>query len=405
METIVLTPTEVQKYAVIDRALKGEVTVERAAQVLGLCERQVYRLKAKVKVAGSRGVAHGNRGQPSKRKLPRDKEARILQLARTTYRGFNDHHLSEKLQRREGIHVSRETVRRLLRAQGIGPRRSRRPPKHRSRRERKPQAGMMLQCDGSLHDWLEGRGPQLCLLAAIDDATNQVWARFEAAETTSGYFRLLRDLTTQEGLPLSLYADKHSIFKLERKEPTLEEQLRGKTPETQLERALRELGITLIYAHSPQAKGRIERFFGICQDRLISELRLAHATTCQQANAVLKPFLTEYHHQFTTTAPAAWRPLPQPFDPHHYFCHKEQRTVGADNCFSFQGRSYQLPATPYRASWAKAKVDVHLLVNNSLRVYYQDQRISFKPTRTTRLTTTPQPLNNHPTTLTFSRCR
>jgi transposase len=151
-----LTPTEVQKYAVIDRALKGEVTVERAAQVWGLCERQVYRLKAKVKVAGSRGVPHGNRGQLSKRKLPRDKEARILQLARTTYRGFNDHHLTEKFQRREGIHVSRETVRRLLRAQGIGPRRS--------RRERKPQAGMMLQCDGSLHDWLEGRGPQLCLL-------------------------------------------------------------------------------------------------------------------------------------------------------------------------------------------------------------------------------------------------
>src|SRR6266568_2469518 len=226
------------------------------------------------------------------------------ELANGKYRGFNDHHLTEKLREQEKSELSRETIRQVLRFHGILSPRKKRTAKHRSRRERKEAEGMMLQVDGSPHDWLEGRGPSLCLVGAIDDATGKVpRAFFEPAESS--------------------WADR---------EPTLEEQLKNQRPTTEVERGLEELGVTLILAGSPQAKGRIERLWGTFQDRLVSELRLAKAKTLQRAQAVLDHYLSEHNRKFSkpTKAQAAWRKVTS-LQIEQALCFKQHRTVANDN--------------------------------------------------------------------------
>src|SRR2546428_14177502 len=224
METIALTMKEERRAEVIQRIFRGEMTMAEAALVLGVSERHSYRIKARMREEGVRGVIHGNRGRHSDRKLPTQMERRIVELARGKYRGFNDCHFTEKLTEQEGMEVGRETVRQILRSKGIASPRKRRAPKHRSRRERRAAEGMMLQVDGSPHDWLEGRGPYLSLIGAIDDATSKVpKAFFEPTETSWTYLHLFSDIFKRSGLPQSVYADRHSIFWTER-EPTLEEQ-------------------------------------------------------------------------------------------------------------------------------------------------------------------------------------
>ena len=200
-----------------------------------------------------------------------------MALATGAYSGFNHSHLTEMLADREGIHLSRSTVRRVLLAGGIGSPRRRRAPKRYLRRERYPQEGMLLQIDGSRHNWLEGRGPHLTLIGSVDDATGTVpFALFRQQEDAHGYMLMLREIIDRHGIPMALYSDRHSIFQNSTRGPeSLEEQLRGRRDPTQFARALEELGIRLILAHTPQAKGRVERAWDTFQDRLVSEMRLA----------------------------------------------------------------------------------------------------------------------------------
>ena len=270
-----LTMKDEKRLDVIQRVYRSELTVVEAARTLGLSERQCYRIKARVKKSGAKGVVHGNRGRPCKCKIEDQVVRRIVGLALGKYQGFNDHHLTDKLKEQESIDLSREKVRRVLRAEGIRSPKKRRGLKHRSRRERRAAEGMMLQIDGSPHDWLEGRGPRLCLIGAIDDATSKVMgALFVEAESSWGYFRLFSEVFHAHGVSQSIYTDRHSVFWTDR-QPTIEEQLINKKPATEVGRALEELGVTLILANSPQAKGRIERMWNTFQDRLVSELRLA----------------------------------------------------------------------------------------------------------------------------------
>jgi len=349
-----------------------------AALVLGITERQSYRIKARIREEGVRGVIHGNRGRRCRFKLSQRTERKIVDLARGKYRGFNDHHLTEKLEQEEGIKLSREKVRRILRAQGINSPRKRRAPKHRSRRGRREAEGMMVQIDGSPHDWLEGRGPYLCLVGAIDDATSKAPAAFfEEQESSAAYFRLFLEIGRTQGLPLSAYADRHSIFWTER-EPTLDEELSGTQPKTQVGRALEELGVTLIPAGSPQAKGRIERLWGTFQDRLVSELRLAGAKTKEQAQAVLEKFLPQYNRRFAKPAVKAlpaWAKL-EAKRLEQSLCFKYQRTVAKDNTVQFGGALFQIPKpSPYR-SYANKKVQVHVLLDGSVELFYQGEKIA-----------------------------
>src|SRR5713101_1244516 len=295
-ETFTLSQKELQRVSVINACIKGDMACARAAGLLALSVRQVKRLKKRMHEDGEAALAHANRGRPSHRRLPDAVRQRIVQLSRGTYAGFNDHHLCEKLVEREGFSLSRETLRRLLRNNGLGSPRKRRAPAHRQRRVRSARLGEIVLLDGSPHDWLQGRGPKLTALGFQDDATGKILAAgFFHAETTQGYFLLLRRLLSRFGVPVALYGDRHGIFVRNDDHWTVEEQLAGKREPTQFGRALEQLAITYIAAHSPQAKGRVERLWGVLQDRLVSELRLTRAVDLASANAVLRKFIADYN--------------------------------------------------------------------------------------------------------------
>ncbi len=251
-----MSQKEFQRVKVIENAAGGRLSVGEASRLLQLSERQVQRLKSRYRPDSVGWVQHGNRGRPMPWALPLLQKQLILHLARGKYRGFNDSPLAEKLRAEENLAVSRETVRRILRAAKLASPQKRRPRQYRSRRPPRPRFGMMALTDASRHDWLEGRGPVLTLLGFQDDATGQILAaHFQLeAENTLGYLRALRAMITPHGVPLSLYRDRHSIFQRNDAHWTLAEQLAGQPSPTQLGRALAELGIEQIPAYSPKRK-------------------------------------------------------------------------------------------------------------------------------------------------------
>ena len=369
---------EQKRLKVITEVDAGRLTGRVAAELLGLSLRQTRRVIAAYRKEGAAGLAHGNRDKVSPRRVPDAVRKRILELARSTYIDYNDCHFTEKLEEVHKIKVSRSTVRRLRRSIGQGSPRKRRSPPHRKRRERYPQRGMLLQIDGSPHAWLEGRGPELCLTTAIDDATNEIpWALFREEEDAAGYFELLKEICLPHGLPQALYADRHTIFQSSKK-ATLEQQLAGERPRSQFGRLVDELGIELIPARSPQARGRVERLFGTLQDRLVKELREAGASTLEEAKQVLRDYLPKFNTRFSV-APAqpgsAYCPWPADLDPEQFFCFKHKRVVGNDTTISFDGHKLQIPPGPFRRSYAHARVDVYQLLDGRLAICYQGKTL------------------------------
>ncbi len=375
--TITLSQKELNRVAVISGCVKGTSSVRRAATLLGLSPRQVKRLKRRYRSEGAAAMAHAARGRASPRRLPQPVRQRILHLAHTTYAGFNDHHLCEKLREVEGIRIGRETLRQMLRAAGIGPPRKRRPPAHRQRRPPRPREGEMLQVDGSPHDWLEARGPQITLLGFQDDATAKVaGAQFFPSETAHGYFRVFRGVLRRYGVPLSLYGDRCGVFVRNDDHWTVEEELAGCQHPTQFGRALEQLGVTFIPAHSPQAKGRIERLWGVFQDRLRSELRLAGAADLETANQVLRRFLPDYNRRFgraPAQAEKAWRAAPRDLD--RICCFLHERIVSNDNVVQWEGRRFQIPPQPRRFSFAGARVQLVQDLAGRIAVYHGDTKL------------------------------
>ena len=278
-ETITLNSKEQKRLMVLSKVDRGEAIAGQAAVTLGLSLRHLRRMLAAFRKEGAAGLAHGSRGRRPAHALAPALGQQVVALAQGRYAGCNHQHLSELLAEREGITLSRSSVRRLLLRAGLPSPRKRRPPKHRSRRERMPQEGMLLQIDGSPHPWLEARGPRLTLVAAIDDATGTVpAAHFRLQEDAQGYFLLFQDILSTKGVPLAVYRDRHGIFQRSPREPWIvEEELAGQRFPTQVGRLFAELDIRSIPASSPQAKGRIERLWETFQDRLVSELRLAEA--------------------------------------------------------------------------------------------------------------------------------
>jgi transposase len=376
-ETFRVSQKELQRVAVIASCVKGDLACARAAELLDLTPRQIKRLKARYRHGSAAALAHVSRGRPSHRRLPDTVRERIVRLARTTYAGFNDHHLCEKLVEREGFSLSRETLRRLLRQRGLGPPRKRRAPAHRQRRVRSPRLGELVQLDGSPHDWLEGRGPRLTALGMQDDATSKILAaEFFPSETALGYLCLLRQLLRRHGLPLAFYGDRSGVFVRNDDNWTVEEQLAGKRQPTQFGRALQQLGITFIAARSPQAKGRVERLWGVLQDRLASELRLAKADDIVSANAVLRKFITDYNRRFARQPreqPSAWRAVPESLE--RICCFMHERIVSNDNVVQWDGRRFQIPQQARRFSFAGAKVQIYQALNGRLSFYYGDTRL------------------------------
>ena len=365
---------------VLRRLEAGALSRGEAAQVLGLSKRQVRRLQRAFERKGRVALVHGNLGREPANKLPAGARERIAALHAGKYAGFNDQHFTEKLEL-EGIAVSRSTVRRVLREAGIPAARRRRPPQHRRRRDRRAQEGMMMLWDGSRHEWLEDRGPPLCLVGAIDDATGALLpgAHFVEQECAAGYLTTLRRITEEKGLPLSAYMDQHGSLKRNDDFWTLEEELRGEQDPTHVGRALRALGIEVIFALSPQAKGRVERLWGTLQDRLVSELRLADARTSAEANAVLVRYLPEHNARFAVApkeAASAWRPIRQGLDLDRVCSFHYTSTVLNDNTVRIGGKVIDIPPGPGNRSYAQAKVEVRQLLDGSWRVYLGERLIA-----------------------------
>lgn len=313
-EVIGMTAREAKRLYVVQQVLERKLRQRPAAALLACSARQLRRWLVRVRQAGPRGIVHRLRGRPSNRRQPVAVQQRVLRLWQTTYRGFGPTLTQEKLAERDGIRVGRETVRRWLGAAGLWGR-QRRGRAHYTWRARKACAGEMVQVDGSHHDWLEGRGPWLVLMGYIDDATSRVYARFYDYEGTRPALDSFARYARRYGLPQSLYVDRHPTYRaLGRR--TLADELAGRArPQSQFERAVATLGVAVIPASSPQAKGRVERLFRTLQDRLIKELRLADITTRETANTFLQHYLPGYNRRFSCP-PQSPTNLHRPAPPH-----------------------------------------------------------------------------------------
>jgi len=381
MKGLTLTTREQTRLYIINTILERRTSVAEAAQLLGVSERHTWRLLAAYREEGAAAIVHGNRDRlPSNTTSPAV-QARVVALARERYLGVNHTHLTELLAEREEITLSRSTVRRLLVGAGLASHRHRRPPCHRYRRARMPQEGMLVQVDDSHHRWLEERGPWLTLLLAIDDATGTVpYALFRDQEDTEGYFHLIRGIIQQKGIPLALYSDRYFVFcysRLANGAGGASIIDRGKP--TQFGRAMRELGVTQVFARSPEAKGRIERANGTFQDRLVAELRLANACTLEEANTILQEFLPRFNERFSVPATQpelSYRQADLGLDVNGVLCFKERRRVAKDNTVQYHRQTLQIFPGPERTSYVRAHVEVQKRLDGQLLVYYRGKLLT-----------------------------
>lgn len=380
-DTITLNRDEQQRVRIVSQVLEGTVTVAEAALLLNRSVRQTRRIVAAFRSAGVASVVHGNRGRVPAHTLGEETRAQILDRLRTDYLPLNDCHAADLLTLRDGVSVSRSTVRRLRLAAGMARPKSRRAPQHRSRRTRWPRAGMLVQIDGSHHRWFGADYPPYVLLAAVDDATGRVVAaHFGEREDAAGYLTLLRQLAQQYGRPEAVYHDGHGIFvRTTGDAPSIAEDVARQRLPTQVGRALIELDITSIRAASPQAKGRIERLFGTLQDRLVNEFALDGIVTLAQANAALPVFLTHYNARFAVPAAdahPAWRPLAPEHNLEQICSLAYARTVAADNTVSVHGQIIQLEPAPDRPSFARCRVQVRQHLDGAFSVWWNERRLA-----------------------------
>lgn len=401
------------RIAVIERVVTGKMTAKQAAEAQVVSVRQVRRQIRAFQEKGVEGLIHGNRGRISSRRLPEAIREQVSVLMREKYSDYNTSHARDELEWQERINISYATLYRLRRELSQGSPRRHRGMAHRRRRERAARRGQLVQADGSLHRWLEGRGPELALIAFIDDASGQILgATFREQEDTVGYLRVLHAICRREGVPQSLYTDRHNIFQSP-KRATLEQKLRGEEPRSHFGRALAQLGIVHIPAQSPQAKGRVERLFGTLQDRLVKELRQHNASTLAEANRVLQQYLPKFNQRFARP-PAdpepAFSPWPEGLSARHVFACHYRRVVANDNTISFGGLRLPIPPGPQRRSYVRVQVDVYLHYSGTLTIEYQGLRLAsfahdrhtpvrvdhFTPARPIRYAPTPPPAPPEP---------
>jgi Homeodomain-like domain len=372
-DRVIMSVKELRRVHVIRRTMEKKLTQVKAGILLGLTTRHIRRLIERVEQAGDQGLAHRGRGKPSNRRIPETVKTTVLTLYEKQYEDFGPTLAAEKLTERHGIAVSAETVRGWLRDAGIDHFTRRNRP-HRAWRERRAQVGELIQLDGSHHDWFEGRGPRCVLMAYIDDASSRVYARFYAYEGTIPAMDSFMRYVQQYGIPLALYADKHSTYQ-SLAAPTVEEQLAGVKPTSQFGRAVGELGVELIPAHSPQAKGRVERLFQTFQDRVIKEMRLAEVSTLEAANQFLARYLPIYNQRFTVQPAQAadlHRPRPARRELDRSLCIKTPRGLRRDWTVAHHGHLYQV-----RTNVRATHVLVEERVDGTLRITHQGRPLDF----------------------------
>jgi transposase len=364
-----MSVTERVRLDSMGRVKRGELTVVEAAGLMDLSLRQARRVWKRFKADGDRGLVHRLRGRASNRRLSEDVRERAVKLHQERYSDFGPTLACEKLAE-DGLELSPDTLTALLKERGLWHRRRRRG-KHRKRRERRSSFGSMLQMDGSHHDWFEGRGPRCVLMVIVDDATSRTWARFYPAETTGAAFDAFGRWAGRHGLPRSLYVDRHSIYR---------DEGHPQKP-TQFGRAMAELGVQLICAHSPQAKGRVERKNAVFQDRLVKELRLRGINDMAQANALLEgSFLDDLNRRYAID-PADDQDLHRALQPGlvlgEVLCVRQERVVGQDWCVRWDNRWLQVGAAHAALNLPRRRVLVRAPADGPLLLEYRGQRLSF----------------------------
>ncbi|MEA1992517.1 MAG: ISNCY family transposase [Thermodesulfobacteriota bacterium] len=369
---------EIRRLKVLTLVENGNMTRAEAAKKLNLSERQLYRIQKSYREKGEQGLVHGNRGKPSHRRISEEVRAKIKTLLEDQYSDYNTLHFQEILAEAYGIEISYTTLQRIRRKAEHPTPKAKKSQKHRKRRPPRPIYGMMLQADASIHPWLEDRAPKLALVALIDDATNKVWGTFRAYEDAAGYVEVLQAVCLTEGIPMELYTDRRNVFQ-DQRELSIEDQLAGLERTSHFKAILDNLGIKLIQANSPQAKGRVERLFETLQDRLVKALREANAQTLEEANQVLQDYLPKHNKRFIKKAAqegSALVPWPPEIAPDELFCFRHTRKVRNDNTISFDNVVLQIPPGIYREHYAKATVELRQHLDCALTVYYHGNQIA-----------------------------
>jgi hypothetical protein len=340
---IMASQEELRRLHVVRKVQEKVIKQVDAGEILGLSSRQIRRMVKRVGVEGPRGIVHRSRGRLSNRAFSGQVKDQVIELYREKYTGFGPTLAAEKLLEGDGIEWSEETLRGWLLGSGDWKKRRRRRG-HRQWRERKGHCGEMVQMDGSHHGWLEGRGPECVLMGYIDDATGRGFGRFYEYEGTLPAMDSFGRYIHRYGIPLKVYLDKHTTYKSNGK-PTLEEELAGIEPLSEFERALKELGVEVIHAHSPQAKGRIERFFGTLQDRLVKEMRLKGIQTVEEANRFLEEYWPEFNRRFAVDPKEKGdlhRPVPRGLKLADVLCIQVKRALRNDFTVAYNRRLYQV---------------------------------------------------------------
>jgi transposase len=380
---LLMTQAERDRLVALKKAKKKLITQRQAAEEIGVTERQVRRLLRKLRRKGDRAVIHELRGRPSNRKLPAEAEQRaIAVLSDPVYRGFGPTLAAEYLHKLHQITVSKETLRRWMSKAGQWQPGRRRVIEVHQWRPRRSRYGELVQWDTSVHDWLEGRGEQIYLIAMIDDATSRLFARFVRHDSSEENRRLLWAYLERFGRPLAFYTDKAGMFQVAVKTKRQEQREgrdRPEMPPTQIARALREMGIVWIPAHSPQAKGRVERQFLTAQDRLVKGMRVAGVRTMEAANAYLEKEYLPWWNQTLAVPPAdaadAHRPLGKDHDLTAILSHVEARQVANDYTVRYRGKIFQIHRQDIRAGMRKAMVRVEERLDGTIAVRFQDRYV------------------------------
>jgi hypothetical protein len=373
-DIIMVRQGELKRLHVIQKVLEKVIKQVGAAEILSLSGRQIRRIVKRVRSEGSRGVIHKSRGRASNRRISDQTKEKIIKLYRGQYKDFGPTLASEKLLERERIQISDETLRGWLIETGDW-QRVRKKRKHRRWRERKHHYGEMVQMDGSHHEWFEGRGPECVLMGYIDDATGEVFGRFYGYEGTMPAMESFKLYIRKHGLPLKIYLDKHSTYKSTAK-PTIEDELNDVEPLSEFERALKELGVEVAHAHSPQAKGRIERLFRTFQDRVIKEMRLRGIRTIQEGNQFLRGYLPLYNKRFSVRPREKedfHRPLAKGLDLDAILCIKTQRALRNDFTVAHNRKLYQVEDKIHAS-----KVMVQDRIDGSMVMIHKDRALKFR---------------------------
>jgi hypothetical protein len=375
-DIFMMTRDEIQRYQIIRKVLDREINQQEASDFLKISDRQIRRVVKRVRGEGESGVVHRLRGRRGNRGIKGSLKQKILKAYRTCYEGFGPTLASEKLLERDGLKVCDETLRLWLIKEALWQAKSRRQRKSLSWRERKHHLGEMVQMDGSHHDWLEDRGPKLVLMGYIDDATGRFYGKFYSYEGTMPAMDSLKSYIKRHGIPKSIYLDRHSTYKVNKKYSYTDWPFRDKEELTQFGRCCQQLGIELIYANSPQAKGRVERIFETLQDRLTKELRLAKATSCQKANEFLEHYLDGFNKKFEVAAKRSGdlhRKPDKRISLDEILSVQTQRCLRNDRTVLHNNRWYQV-LTRTRAE----SVVVHDYPNGRMSIKHGNNRLEYK---------------------------